>query len=198
MHTHRRRRALTEFAFGACARCTTTRRAQNALEMQIRLRRWRVRGAARWVKQNKMGTIEGYLKEYISVQNPPPFYDCFCLPLSPLSLTMVSTEFACQHCSGPAAPRSTQNTPEMQIRWDLQRSWGAAFAHTPLTHTCTHTAQEEPPPNLHLRRALGAPLQDGPKTRLTCKFGRDHGAWEGWQGGRRKQNGYDGRLPKRL
>ena len=171
MHTHRPRGSPTESAFEACAGCTTTRRTQNTLEMQIRLRRWRVRGVARWVKQNKMGTIEGYPKEYISVQNPPPFYDCFCLPLSPLSLTMVSTEFACQHCSGPAAPRSTQNTPEMQIRWDLQRSWGSPTQHAPLTHTHSHTAQEEPPPNLHLRRAPDGPWWGGAKTRLTCKFG---------------------------
>ena len=84
--THRPRRALTESAFEACARCTTTRRTQNTLEMQIRLRRWRVRGVARWVKQNKMGMIEEYLREYISLHNPPPFYDCFCLPpLTPLT-----------------------------------------------------------------------------------------------------------------
>ena len=40
------------------------RRTQNTLDMQIRLRPWRVRGAARGVKQNKMGMIEGYPKEY--------------------------------------------------------------------------------------------------------------------------------------
>ena len=122
-------------------------------------------------KENKMGMMEGYPKEYISLQNPPPFYDCFCLPLSPLSRTMVPTEFACQRRFGCATPRSTPNTLDMQIRLNSWGTWEAAFAHTPLTHTRTHTAQEEPPPNLHLRRALGAPLQGGPKTRLRCKFG---------------------------
>ena len=96
---------------------------------------------------------------------------CFKLILLPLSHAMVPTEFACRRCSGPATPPATQNTLEMQIRLNLQGSWGAPIPHTPLTHMHSPTTQEEPPANLHLRRALGAPLQDGPKTRLTCKFG---------------------------
>ena len=86
LHTYRPTASPTESAFEACAGCTTTKRTQNTLDMQIRLKRWRVRGAARWVKQNKMGMIEEYLREYISLHNPPPFYDCFCLPpLTPLT-----------------------------------------------------------------------------------------------------------------
>ena len=80
----------------------------------------------------------------------------FKLILLPLSLTMVPTEFACRRCSSCATPRSTQNALEMQIRWDLQGSWRSPTQHAPLTHTHSPTAQEEPPPNLHLRRALGA------------------------------------------
>ena len=80
----------------------------------------------------------------------------FKLILLPLSRTMVPTEFASRQCSGPTAPRSTQNALEMQIRLNLQGSWGAPIPHTPLTHMHSPTTQEEPPPNLHLRRALGA------------------------------------------